>query len=206
MHNSPGSPDRGAESRGGKVVGVRLALVVGAVLLTLAGVIGVGRWLDDEQVHGDSAAQSEIAFQCGMRASEPDRDFCRRAAVDFSRRAPLSDEQRQRAEAMADAVFRAASSGGWCMGTVTPACRNGPSSHPPGPQDVDVARLWLARTQTSDGTARLARPDDAAPVGSLLYTARVGDACIIGHVSVIPGGGGSHWVGGLLPDGRCLSD
>jgi hypothetical protein len=197
-------PDRGAKSRGGNAGAVRLAAVVGAVLLTLGGGIGVGLWLYDGPERGERAAQPR-AFTCGMVASEPDPDYCRRAAIDYGHRAPVSDEQSGRAEAMSREVRRAAGSGGWCMGPMEPACLKRPSSHPPGPEDVEVARLWLARTGASDTTARLARPDDPAPVGSLLYAARVGDACIIGHVNAIPGGGGHH-IGGLLPDGRCLSD
>jgi hypothetical protein len=180
-------------------------MVVGVVLLVVGGAIGAARWLDDDQAPMDRGAQPG-AFACGMEASEPDWDYCRRAAVDFARRSPLGDEQRRQAEGMAAAVSRAVSSGDRCMGTLEPSCLNPPSSHRPGPKDVDSARLRLARTGASDTSARLAGPDDPAPVGSLLYAARVGDACIIGHVNTIPGGGGAHHVGGLLPDGRCLAD
>jgi hypothetical protein len=175
------------------------------VLLVLGGAFGIGRWLDDDQVPADRGANPP-AFTCGMKASELDGDYCRRAAVDDARRAPLSDEQRRRAEEMGAAVWRAASSGGRCMGALDSACLEPSSSHPPGPKDVEVARLWLARTGASDISARLARPDDPAPVGSLLFAARVEDACIIGHVDAIPEGGGGRRVGGLLPDGRCLAD
>jgi hypothetical protein len=200
------SPDRGAKSWRGKT-GVWLAVVVGAVLITVGAVIGVGRWVADEPEAADSGAQSgPRKFGCVYEDREPDPDFCRREGADFARRAPVSDEQRQRAKSMVEMVVRAASSGGWCMGPITVAClQQKPSSHPPRPEDVDAARLWLARTGASDTTARLARRDDPAPVGSLLYTARVGDACIMGHVKVIPGSG-SHLVAGLLPDGSCLSD
>jgi hypothetical protein len=211
--SSPNLPDNDAASRyGGNTGSVRFAVVVGVVLLALGGAIGAWHWLNGDQAHRDRGAPTAAtsdqarAYACAIARSQPDRDYCRRSAVDYARRAPLSDEQRQRAEEMATAVWRAASSGGWCMPTPGPACLNPPSSHPPGPTDVDAARLWLARTGASDIGARLARPDDPAPVGSLLYAARVADACIIGHVEAIPGGGGEHHVGGLLPDGRCLAD
>jgi hypothetical protein len=210
---TPGSPGRDAKSGGGNTRVVWLAVVVGAVLLTLGGVIGVGRWVDDEPERADLGAQSrQQMFQCLFElppSGQPDpADLarCRREGDDFARRAPLSVEQRQRAEAMAQAVERAASSGGWCIGRITRACLTRSSSHRPGPEDVDAARRWLARTGASDTTARLARPGDPAPVGSLLWAARVGDACIIGYIDTIPGGGGFFRFAGLLPDGSCLSD
>jgi hypothetical protein len=208
---TPGSPDRDAKSRGGNVRVVWLAVVAGAVLLTLGGVIGVGRWVDDEPEPAGLGAQSrQQLFQCMVElppSGQPDpADLaqCNREGDDFARRAPMRDGQPP--EAMVEAVQRAASSGGWCMGHITRACLTEPSSHRPGPQDVDVARRLLARTGASDTTARLARPDDPAPAGTLLYAARVGDTCIIGYVGAIPSNGGPIRFGGLLPDGKCLPD
>jgi hypothetical protein len=215
VHTSPDLSDSGARPRDGGTGSVRLAVVVGVVLLALGGAIGVWRWLDVDRTSGDrgvaavptatGTATAPRAFTCGIPDSQPDRDYCRRAAADFARRAPLSDEQRRRAEGIAAAVWGAAASGGWCMPTPGPACLKRPPPHAPGPADVDAARLWLARTGASDISARLARPDDPAPSGSLLFAVRVDDACIIGHVDAIPEGGGAHGVGGLLPDGRCLA-
>jgi hypothetical protein len=205
VHTTSSGTDLDAKSGGGNTGRARLAVVVGVVLLALGSVFGVGRWLDHDRASGDRGSRPQ-AFTCGVPSSQPDRDYCRRAAIDDARRAPLTDEQRQHAEGMEKAVLRAASNGGWCMGPMERACLEPPPSHPPGPKDVEAARLWLARTGASDTSARLARPDDPAPVGSLLFAARVEDACIIGHVDAIPGGGGEHHLAGLLPDGRCLAD
>jgi hypothetical protein len=213
MHNPPDLRDAEGSPRHWAGWGnpVRFVAVGCGALLAIGAVMGAQQWLADVQPPADQGVQSAVAFTCGFQVPKgakvpaADRAYCERAAADYGRRLPLSDEQRRQAEAMTDAVTKAASDGGWCMGPMEPACLKRPPSHPPRPEDVDTARLWLAKTKASDSTARLARPDDPAPVGSLLYAARVGDACIVGHVGSIPGGG-AYWIAGLLPGERCLSD
>lgn len=192
--------------------GTRVVAVACGVLLAVEVVIGARHWLARSEAAADQSGQP-VAYACGIvlpkGATEMparERAYCQRAAADYGRRLPVSDEQRREAEALSPAVRKAASNGGWCMGPLERACLKRPSSHPPRPEDVDTARLWLAKTKASDSTARLARPSDPATVGSLHYAARVGDACIVGHVDSIPGGGGAEQVVGLLPGGRCLPD
>lgn len=177
------------------VIGVFVAVMVAA---------GVGRWVVAEREPAGARHRPAIGFACSFQGPSPDEGYCERAAADFARRAPLTDEQREPALALAQTVNKAAASAGWCMTPTDPKCARRPPSYPPGPEDVEAARMWLGRTGASDGTARLARLDDPAPAGSLLYAARVGGACIVGHVQSVPLGAGSHMVVGSLPDGSCL--
>jgi hypothetical protein len=56
-----------------------------------------------------------------------------------------------------------------------------------------------------NSTVRIARADDPAPRGSLLYAVPLGnDSCIVGHILELPGGSGGGIIGGVLPDGMCL--
>jgi hypothetical protein len=73
-----------------------------------------------------------------------------------------------------------------------------------------VARASLARVGFPDAVVRIARPDDPAPAGSLLYAVRVESACVVGHIEGIPRGypspDGRQDVLGLLPGGRCVDE
>ncbi|KAA9166139.1 hypothetical protein FPZ12_004145 [Amycolatopsis acidicola] len=53
-----------------------------------------------------------------------------------------------------------------------------------------------------DSVVRIARADDPAPQGSLVYGASVGDGCVVGYRK---GGGGTQSAAGRLPDGGGLT-
>ncbi|GAA1867550.1 hypothetical protein [Asanoa iriomotensis] len=94
--------------------------------------------------------------------------------------------------------------GGGCL-RLRPACQGRRSAHPPTDQDVGIAHGLLDQVGADEVTVRLARPDDPAPSGTLLYAARFPDGCIMGHVKSFPAGDGSYQLVGPLPDGSCLS-
>ncbi|KJK40110.1 hypothetical protein UK23_40570 [Lentzea aerocolonigenes] len=93
------------------------------------------------------------------------------------------------------------------MPTATAPCTRSTTKHPPTSTEAEATHQSLIREGFPDSAVRIARSDDPAPAGSLLYAVQVGaETCIVGHVIELPGGGGGGFIGGLLPGGRCLDD
>jgi hypothetical protein len=66
----------------------------------------------------------------------------------------------------------------------------------------DDAAEALRRAGFAGAVVRVARPDDPAPVGRLMYAAPAGPACLLGYFS--RDNGEQPRVEGRLPDGTCL--
>ncbi|MEU4446797.1 hypothetical protein AB0K14_26120 [Actinosynnema sp. NPDC050801] len=166
---------------------------VTALLLALAGC-------------AEEPAEPEVlrsgGFSC-VAAGDTGTRHCTRIAEDITRRAALDEAGRRRAEELATVVQRTASLLGSCP-VVEAKCAT-PAPRPPNADDVDA----LTRALTAQGlttTARIAAADDPAPTGSLLYAVDVeAGACVVGHLTAIPGGGAGHYVAGHLPEGGCLA-
>ncbi|MGC3861232.1 hypothetical protein ACPSM1_13705 [Micromonospora chersina] len=183
----------------------RLALLTSAVVMMLLVAAAGGLWWSRREDAVAPNGQQATRIGCPVFGADADRDsFCGDLVQDDSRRALISDEERQRAEDVAGSVLTAASHAGWCTSANDPTCGRRPPSHAPTEQDVKAALLWLARTGASAVDARLAREGDPAPVGSLLYAARIGTVCVVGHVESVPGGVGAQRTVGRLPNGNCL--
>jgi hypothetical protein len=67
-----------------------------------------------------------------------------------------------------------------------------------------VARRSLAAAGFDDVTVRMARPDDPAPAGSVIYAVAVGPACVLLDQTE-PGPPGDEQIVGKRPDGNCLA-
>jgi hypothetical protein len=75
----------------------------------------------------------------------------------------------------------------------------------PVPADAEAVRLSLDRAGFPGATVRIARTDDPAPHGTIVFGVPIADACFVGY-QASPRGGGSYGLQGKLPDGRCLSE
>jgi hypothetical protein len=158
----------------------------------------------------------------------PPDDSCLRQARDHERRAELSPaDQREVIAALPDveaAIRRLLAPlpcqpARPCSGVLLPSAAPRPGAPPNGgaaagapralPQrppmptaaTADQVRRALLNARYADVTVRLARPDDPAPPGSLLWSVRIGPGCLIG----VDG----PWSNGVraesaLPGGHCL--
>jgi hypothetical protein len=181
--------------------------VLGAVALVLHGMgtaaPGTGP--------GPSVSGRGIIIACPVPTH--DDSYCRRLASDVVRRRPLTDREREAGQQTAAALRRALARqptayAGHCeqippTGTVPPPCHWIPE--PVTAEDVQQVRQALLAAGFTDVTVRLATAQDPAPVGTLLYAVRAGNACVIGNDldRSAPRGLGLSVVG-RLPDGSCL--
>jgi hypothetical protein len=106
-------------------------------------------------------------------------------------RAGLSTEQRRQADGVGRRVEQA----------VSRAVLN-----PDAPASDQVRTLLRALRQAGyrDAVVRVARADDIAVHGSIVYAAGDGPFCVIGYRAVATGGTGER-VDGRLSDGRCIT-
>jgi hypothetical protein len=158
---------------------------------------------------------------------------CPRQALDEGRRLELTPDQRRDAEAFSRRVWRAVAAAAPASagpGGCSPDCptRQYPPPTVPGPRaqprtdapltvspqrapEVALATAGdpagleraLRAAGFSDVAARLARPDDPAPPGAVLFAVGDGPVCLVGYQTGTPDGG-SERLTGRLPDGRCL--
>jgi hypothetical protein len=180
-----------------------LPAVFGAVIAVLGAVAIVLRAMAALPSHGataPSASPYRIAIACAGTG-----DACERMAADIARRARLSDQERAAGDAVATTVRRAlpplSISGHVDRCATTPG---GPCrwvGDPPTAADVDQVRAALLAAGFREVTVRLARHDDVAPAGALLYAVTAGPACVVGWEQ---GPTGSAFVAGQLPAGGCL--
>jgi hypothetical protein len=180
-----------------------LAIVVAACVTVL-----VGTWLLSARSQKGGGGNQLMLCQgiTSVGASQKVRNEqealreCDRAARDRARRLSLPTGQQAHAEAADNKIARLAVTGGSCQEGICPAWYH---RHPPTQQDVAVLHAALTDAGFPDNNVRLARGDDPAPTGALLYAVRVDSACIVGYLETV-GAAPAHWIGGLLPDGRCL--
>lgn len=150
------------------------------------------------------AGSAGVSASC-VQTVPHDSGYCERVANNVLRRRTPPPDQRAAAERAHQDVRRAISSSTNCPPPATAPCTRPTTKHPPTGIEAETTRQSLAREGFPNSAVRIALSDDPAPAGSLLYAVRVGaDTCIVGHVMELPGGGGGGFIGGLLPDGRCL--
>jgi hypothetical protein len=156
-----------------------------------------------------------------------DDGYCRRRVADLARRSDLTTEQRTRLAGDARRAGQAVLLPGLCAetlgdnltGRALPGCAAGqlpgcadlppPAAHPRSddrlvPADADAVRVSLAEAGFPGAVARIARPEDPAPVGSLLFGVRIAEACFTGYLESLRGGG-SYDLQGRLPGNHCLA-
>ncbi|MBE1489486.1 hypothetical protein [Plantactinospora soyae] len=144
-------------------------------------------------------------FACAQVASSVD-DYCRRIAADLGRRAPLADGDRAAARPLQQALMEGfvRELGADCPGPTEPCLL--PQATPPEAVRAtppEAVRRALVAAGFVDPVVRAARITDPAPSGAVLYAARAGYACLVGHVQ--PEIAAPPRVVGRLPDGACLS-
>jgi len=166
---------------------------------------GAAWWLTTRNQSSTGADLSNHTSSC-LRSEQTPHDHCERVAANIARRTPLSPEQRAVAERAYNAVQRAVSHDTRCSPPSADACL-APTKQAPKSADVDHRRESLEKAGFADSAVRIARADDPAPQGSLLYAVPVANgACVVGYIKALPGGGGGGFLGGLLHNGRCLDD
>lgn len=188
-----------------------LAIPASSVLVLLVATVTVlGRVSSAE--HGRPAIVDPVAtgsvYSC-LSLGEPspeERAACQRTAEDQSRRLPLTDQQRSAGFSAQTRVNAAATQARFnrCRSATSTASESAclASSHSrPVAEDVTAVAQALTAGGYLPEVVRLARPDDPAPVGSLLYAVRTDGLCVV-HFYGPHGGGG--FIGGTYPDGRCL--
>lgn len=134
----------------------------------------------------------------------PDAEaVCSRMAADIGRRRRLTPAELSAAEAAGRRA--SAALGDLAAADQTTSCDQQACSvrgGAPRPADVPAAEAALARAGFPGAMVRLARADDPAPAGSLLYGVPAGGGCVLGWQN---GDGGSETYGGPLPGGGCLA-
>jgi hypothetical protein len=127
----------------------RLALLTSALVMMLLAAAAGGLWWSRREAAVAPNAQQATKIGCPLFGADADRgSFCGNLVQDSSRRAPISDEQRQGVEHVAGPVRTAASHAGWCISSNDPTCAHRPPSHPPMEQDVKARRYGAAHTST----------------------------------------------------------
>jgi hypothetical protein len=156
-----------------------------------------------------------FAFMCPATRPGAPRVDCARLAREASRRTPLTGVQREAGEQVAIRI-RVALTTAWlspgqilcvpptAVGRTPEPCRYAPAA--PTATDVDQARRGLAAAGFTDATVRLARADDPAPPGAMLYAVPAGHACVLGYeADRNEREYGSYMVVGRLPSGECFT-
>ncbi|MEU7908924.1 hypothetical protein [Actinoplanes sp. NPDC049118] len=172
--------------------------VAAAVLAVAAAALGV-TWYAD---HGGGAR----GYSCGFVAGDDEaaEELCHRKARDRSQRAGIDNPgpvgYDGTAWLMHDAVHRAL----LCPPPGPASCDDRRALRPATEADVVTARNALSSAALPDSVVRLARGDDPAPPGALVYALLMGDGCVVGYLD-LASGDHEHEVAGLLPNGRCLS-
>jgi hypothetical protein len=185
--------------------------LVGLVVLTVSvgAVLAVTVWTGEDDGEAaraprtppvpSASAVGRICIGAGPDASA----VCARVAEDRARRLPLTAEQEAELAEVARRVPVTfpplPEAGRRCDGP------EGPCTVDYGPVDeayVAAVRAAVVEAGYPDTMLRVARADDPAPEGSLLYGIPVGAGCVVGYHGA---GGGSHEEVGALPDGGCLA-
>ncbi|WP_250002115.1 hypothetical protein [Actinoplanes sp. M2I2] len=123
--------------------------------------------------------------------------LCRRRDSDEAARRPLPP--RTMMDPTASRVWRAVNDA-----ACAPDVYSCPSRRPSTDQDVERIRRVLRDEGFPDAVVRLARPDDPAPAGAVMYAVTLpGDICIVADVELGNGARPAD-ITGTLPSGRCL--
>jgi hypothetical protein len=139
-------------------------------------------------------------------------------ANDMMARTEVTQEQRTRLLADLRRAERAVSMASLCMdpemftegpsGAVAaqaPGCgRPRSAGSRPQAEDVTALRRSFEDSGFPGATVRIARADDPAPRGAIVFGVPLGDACFVGYQNSLHGGGGEQ-LAGRLPGDRCLS-
>jgi hypothetical protein len=203
-------------------------LLAFGTVLALAGTVDVLLTRAAHQGSPIPAAVPPGAHQYVCVEVGDDSGACDRVHADSGRRAPLRPDQLTKLGPDADVVQAAALFPGTCAGVhvdviIASRAPGAPTPSPlhmaycdgtlehrngtekPGPLEVDAVRRALAYVGYPDAVVRLARPDDPAPAGGIVYAVPVRDACIVGYLATLKGpySGGAA---GRYPDGTCLKN
>jgi hypothetical protein len=142
--------------------------------------------------------------------AEEAKDYCDRYFRDVARRSELTQPERDALAADQERAEQALRRPGWCVTPPPPlvadCARRGLTNlaepHHPGPADVQVVRQALDEAGFTTAVVRLARPNDPAMNGSIFFVIPLGEACFVGYMNSLAGGGG-HSLVGRLPNGHC---
>ncbi len=176
-----------------------------------------------------SPSGSPRYFSCLTYGSDP--TYCHRLIDEMSRRPDVPQAQQDRLAGTVRKIEDAADWPGFCTGIGPRIPRTSPTASPtaspspggrrsltdcggwarPGhdgtepPDAIDAAAV--ARSITESGFAgavvRVARADDPAPHGAIIYALPLEDVCLLGHLETLRGGGGTALLG-KRADGTCL--
>ncbi len=141
-----------------------------------------------------ASAGASASPPVGSSCAGGDAAGCARLARDAAARIPLTASQRDAALALVPEIRSAIR---------VSSCAAGEGSCP-SDLDIDEARQRLMAAGFTDVTVHVARPDDPAPPGSVIYAVGVGPACVLLDQSSGRGPGGVQVVG-KRPDGNCLA-
>ncbi|MEU4216899.1 hypothetical protein [Actinoplanes sp. NPDC026623] len=172
-----------------------------AVLASAAAAIGVTWYAGSDAGAGYSCA---VVVGPDKREKAAAEELCHRKARDRMRRSDITDPgpigHDGTARLMQEALTRAL----LCPPPGPVSCDDRGAYRPATDADVVTAGKAFTAAGLPGGVVRLARGDDPAPEGALVYAMLLGDGCVVGYLDL---GSGERWyeVAGLLPNGRCLS-
>ncbi|RSM90594.1 hypothetical protein DMH04_03785 [Kibdelosporangium aridum] len=152
-------------------------------------------------LHVGGSAEAR-AYACAASGVDADKT-CERMAMDYMRRTQLTAQQRAEIADKSAEVRSLLPP----LPSRAPTCPTpgGPCRMNAGPIDAEyVAKAWstVFRAGYEDAVIRLARADDPAPPGTMVYGIPVGSGCVVGYRS---DSGDSGNVAGVLPEGGCLA-
>jgi hypothetical protein len=149
---------------------------------------------------------TQQTFGCISWNTADSQEVCDKSAADQAKRQPATDAQRAEAQSVMNDIDRVVRRVGRCLTSDGNPCAGGAATRPATDADAEAAGQALSNAGLRS-TVRVARPDDPAPAGSLFYAIELpSGACVVGHVSELPGGAGGTVVTGTLPDGRCIQE
>jgi hypothetical protein len=133
------------------------------------------------------------------------------APSDLARRAPLTNAERSVGQSVAYQVFHVIGALGYVRpslicATGSPGMRCRPSSIRATAAEVVPATRALQAAGYRDVAVRMARPNDPARPGALVYAVAIGPACVVGGWGGSSDTGGEfQFVAGRLPGETCLA-
>ncbi|WP_433218392.1 DUF6993 domain-containing protein [Dactylosporangium sp. CS-047395] len=191
-----------------------IALVVVAVLTVLGGATA----LILTRLSGAPLTSPSPRYVSCIQFGTSDKEYCDRFVDDIARRDELTQEQRDALEPDAKRAREAARNPALCRDLarglenrqfaqcagVSSGSDRG-AGRAPTPADAEAIRLALEQAGFPGAVVRVARDNDPAPHGTILFAVPIGDACLLGYQAAGSGGGG-FTLQGHLPGGRCLRD
>ncbi|MBE1488640.1 hypothetical protein [Plantactinospora soyae] len=180
----------------------RRGLWLTALVVVVVAGVGLYFYSRGGETTGYSCA---VVFSAGDEAGRQRAlELCHRKQRDMARRAPISSRGPVGYEGTAELMSEAVSRGVWCPTPGDPSCHQSRPTRAATATDVAAAERALTQAGLADSVVRVAQPDDPAPDGALVYALRMGDGCVVGYLE-LGRGDGDHLVGGLLPNGQCLT-